>query len=95
MLFFKDIKDKKMADPDFKSFYAEECHICARTLKVIELMESTGERDRILKRLNIPADEYEALKQGDHCRPEQVMRLCRHLDIEIDEEGCHKSNTPL
>ena len=89
MLFFKEIKEKKLADPDFKSFYAGECHICSLTLKVVERMESSGNKNRILSRLNISDTDYDMLKKGDYCRPDQVRRLSRHLNIKTDDEpGC-------
>lgn len=86
MLFFKEIKYKKMADPGFKSLYAEECHICSLTLKVIERMESSTNKNRILSRLNISDADYDMLKKGDHCRPDQVKLLCRHLGIKTEDE---------
>ncbi len=93
MLFFKEIQDKKMADPAFKAFYDKECHICALTLEVIEQMEQLREeiRTAVLNQLEIISADYDALKDGDHCHPEQVARLCRYLNIQTDTApACHR-----
>jgi len=87
VLFFKEIKKEKLANPGFNAFYAQECHICSLTLNVIEIMESSTDKTQILNQLNIPGTDYELLKKGDHCRPGQVRRLCNHLGIQTDDES--------
>jgi hypothetical protein len=82
MLYFKQIKDEKLSDPDFESFYSKECHICSLTMKIITLMEDSRDRDSILERLSIPATDYKDLKSGDRCDPKQTMRLAMDLAIQ-------------
>ncbi|WDP90298.1 MAG: hypothetical protein HUN04_11580 [Desulfobacter sp.] len=96
MKFFKSVKAQKLADPAFRAFYARECHICALTLKVIEQVEAAGNKSRILACLDIDLKAYEDLKEGDFCRPEQVMRLCRYLGIKTgDMPPCPRLKHPI
>lgn len=82
MLFFKQIKQDKLSDQPFNVFYKKECHICSVTIKVItRLEENKDERDIILRKLDISLHDYKRLKSGDYCHPEQVLKLCRHLDL--------------
>jgi hypothetical protein len=81
VLFFKQIKDEKLSEPDFESFYSKECHICSLTMKVITQMEDVRDKARILERLKISAKDYGNLKSADRCNPEQVMRLALDLAI--------------
>lgn len=87
MLFFKQIKDEKLSDQMFESFYKQECHICSATLKVIAVLETkAGSANDILNTLKISQKDYNALKAGDICHPEQVLMLCRYLGIEEIEQ---------
>ena len=86
MLFFRQIKDEKLGSAGFKSFYDQECHICSLTMALVERMEASPDKgEALLSRLDISVRDYEDLKLGDHCRPEQVLRLCRHLGMETDD----------
>ncbi len=82
MLFFKQIKDGKLSDPCFESFYKKECHICSLTTTLISMLDRKNDLSEILSTLKIPEKDYALLKSGDRCDPEQVIRLCRHLGVD-------------
>ena len=82
MLFFKQIKDGKLSDPCFESFYKKECHICSLTTTLISMLDRKNDLSEILSTLRIPEKDYALLKSGDRCDPEQVARLCRYLGVD-------------
>lgn len=82
MLFFKQIKDGKLSDPSFESFYKKECHICSLTTTLISMLDRKNDLPEILSTLKIPEKDYALLKSGDRCDPEQVARLCRYLGVD-------------
>jgi len=84
VLFFKELKKERLGDPGFKAVYDKECHICSLTLMVIEQME-LRKKTKVLKHLKISPKDYGLLEKGDFCIPEQVLRLCRYLDIKTDD----------
>lgn len=82
MLFFRQIFDHRMESTRFKQFFDNECHICATTIKLISLMEKDKKAvPGILAALNISFQDYEDIKNADHCTPGIVEMLCRHLGI--------------
>lgn len=86
MLFFKQIKEEMLNQDPFKTLYERECHICRRTIQIIAILDDDPRRrDMILNRLGVSLAEYNRLKAGDHCNPEQVKALCRSLDIHTAE----------
>lgn len=83
MLFFKDIKEDKLADPEFKSVYDRECHICGTTMDVVGACLSKGEGlAELLASLDIDAQAFRDLRDGEFCDPRLVEKLYRHLGIE-------------
>lgn len=78
---FKQLKDKKLSDPEFNTFYSKECHICGVTAKTVSAMEGLEEKKGILDRLDISPADYEDLKSGDRCNPSQVIRLAQSLGL--------------
>lgn len=81
MLFFKEIKNEKLSNQDFKSFYDIECHLCSATLEIIQQLENQPDPTLILKKLNIPEQDYNRLKSGDRCDPEQTLKLASYFKI--------------
>ncbi len=93
MLSFKDIKDDKFKDSEFKNLYKKECHICSKTVNVIAaLEEKRSQVSTILKQLNISKQEFQSMRQADKCDPDIVKKLCGYLGLkEIpDAENCPK-----
>ncbi len=85
MMFFKQIRDEKLKDQVFARNFRKECHICATTINVIAQLEDPNtDLEGILKKTGIDPEEYDALKQGDLCNPEQVLKLCCCLNIPTD-----------
>ena len=83
MLFFKDIKQEKLDDPAFRSFYDRECHICSTTMSVVEKFLEMGDRlPETLKGLDVPVDAFDALQDGDRCDPQMVARLCERVGMD-------------
>lgn len=86
MLFFKEIKDKKLSKQDFKLFYDIECHLCSATLEIIRQLENHSDPTSVLNELNISEEDYNCLKSGDQCDPEQTLKLASHFDLnEVDK----------
>ncbi len=83
MLFFKDLKEEKLKDPQFKALYDRECHICRTTMTVVDscLKMGPGLED-LLARLDISKSAFEALREGDCCDPVMVARLCDQLNMD-------------
>ncbi len=82
MLFFKDLYDEKMADDRFLKLFCQECHICEITVKLIAILETASDRQALLKEHGISETAYTRLKKADHCDPQWVFPLCRHLGIQ-------------
>ncbi len=83
MLFFKELKAKKLTDKGFKTFYDRECHICRTTMAVVESCLKMGDGlEDLLARLDISKQAFEALREGDNCDPVMVARLCDHLNMD-------------
>ena len=82
MLFFKQIKDHKLSDPSFNTFYKKECHICSITLHLIDRIRKEKNVKIVLKQVGISSNAYADLESGDRCDPEHVIALCRHLNLE-------------
>tara|TARA_B100000614_G_scaffold33693_1_gene26233 strand:+ start:3160 stop:3489 length:330 start_codon:yes stop_codon:yes gene_type:complete len=83
LLFFKDIKQEKLDDPDFRDYYHRECHICDTTMSVVGRFLKMGDRlPEVLKALDIPVEAFDALKDGDHCDPHMVARLCDRVGMD-------------
>ncbi len=88
MLFFKQIKNEKLNDQAFEQFFKKECHVCSVTIKIIaELDEKKEELNSILSTLEISVKQYEELKRGDICNPEQVFKLCDYLEIQVSDQA--------
>ena len=86
MLFFKDLKNEKMADMSFKSLYDKECHICATTMEVVHRLDNDPQKlDSLLSQSSMTKDQWEALKSADCCNPEQVFQLCDLLGIKTGQ----------
>jgi hypothetical protein len=87
MQFFKEIIDGKLGNPEFRSVYEKECHICSATLKVIErLEEEQGSISRILNQLNISQQAYEDLKNAENCDPKIVIQLHSHFGLKVSDQ---------
>lgn len=83
MLFFKELKAKRLREPGFKALYDRECHICANTMAVVsQCLEMGDGLTEVLADLEIPVASFEALRDGDHCDPRIVARLCDHLGMD-------------
>ena len=88
MLFFKQIKNEKLNDREFELFFKKECHVCSVTMTIIAALEKQkNELDTILNALEIVPQEYNELKKGDVCNPEQVLKLCKHLGIQVSDQA--------
>ena len=86
MLFFKEIKQDKLNDADFRAFYDRECHICGTTMQVVAQYLDMGDGlSAALAALGIPAASFDALRDGDHCEPEMVAILCERLGMDGGE----------
>lgn len=86
MLFFKEIVQDKMQDPDFKTLYESECHICSTTVKLIARLEETGRSyPDMAKALGVSVKALRNLKKGDCCDPLMVKTLCAALGWEGDD----------
>jgi len=82
MMFFKELMDEKMADPSFNTLFKQECHICTNTVKLISRFEdSEQELGRILAAAGISSADWDNLKNGDYCEPDQVFRLCETIGL--------------
>ncbi len=85
MLFFKEIYDTKLDDPDFKSVFKRECHICANIVKSVSLIQAHEiPLQKILDSLHISQSDYDDLAQGENCRPKLVVKLMIHLGLNTD-----------
>lgn len=83
MLFFKEVKGRKMADTQFKDFYKRECHICKTTMEVAARFSAMeDDLDPVLKKLGISQNMFHNLRNGDHCDPDMVARLCEYLGMD-------------
>ena len=83
LLFFKDIKQEKLDDPVFKSFYDRECHICSTTMSVVEKFLEMGERlPEVLEELGLRDEAFDALRDGDRCDPQMVAILCDRVGMD-------------
>lgn len=96
MLFFKQIQKEKHADQSFDTLYARECHICPTTIKLIALLEAENDKlPQVLDQAGISRQDYDLLKSGDLCRPEQVRKLCDALDLQEirPSENCKRASS--
>ena len=83
MLFFKDLYNEKMKDPDFASFFDRECHICEVVISLVARLEADGDKkEAVLAEIGLTADQYTQLKKGDRCDPQMVFPLCRALGLD-------------
>lgn len=83
MLFFKDLREEFMEDPDFRERYEQECHICLNTMSLVSCIEQMEDKGQaLLKRLRISETAYQDLARGDRCNPEEVSRLAAALKMD-------------
>ena len=79
---FKTILRERLADPDFKCLYDEECHACGVTVKICAVLQN---RDLTPEELAADLGEEPGalarLMDGDDCDPDLVCRIARHLGL--------------
>lgn len=90
MLFFKDILSEKLKDEGFKKIYEQECHICRTILRLVSRLEKDACLLSVLKAHQLSLQDWENIRQGDHCIPEKVFSLCETLGLEAADsmENC-------
>jgi hypothetical protein len=72
----------KLSCRDFRRLYDRECHVCRFTMRLFERMQADGQSPAQLAAAageDLPA--VAALLEAEHCDPELVVRLCRHLGL--------------
>ena len=83
---FRNLFNKKLEDPDFKTLYEAECHVCSNTIQIFaKLFEQNLSLELIGKQLDLDAKDLQLLLDGDYCDPPVVIRLCRHLGLHVPE----------
>lgn len=77
---FESYRRAKLSRRDFRRRYARECHVCRHTMGIFKRMSDEGQSPT---QLAAAAGEDQgavaALLEAEHCDPELVVRLCRHL----------------
>ena len=77
---FRQYFDQKMRKRTFKALYNQECHVCAKTIQILDMMESRGlALEQVARELDLNPNCLKDLYHADYCDPHLVVRLCRLL----------------
>ena len=80
----KDLKANLFEDRGFRRLYDRECHVCATTMRIFEILHRESiPMEAAAEELGVGLDELVLLFEADYCKPAIVERLCRHLDLPL------------
>ena len=78
----KGIMRERLADPDFKCLYEEECHTCRVTVEICAALERRGlTPETLATELKEDPTAMVELFDGDKCDAKLVCRIASHLGI--------------
>ncbi len=78
---FKAYFTHKMQAQSFRKLYAQECHVCAKTIRIFEIMADRGlTLEQTARKMNTTPARLAELYAADYCDPDLVVRLCLLLD---------------
>ena len=79
---FERYFQSRMQDPAFKTLYARECHVCAKTVQIFaKLHQDNTPLTRLAEHVEAEVAALVSLRDGDCCDPKLVIRLCHHLGL--------------
>jgi phage-related protein len=82
--------EHKLKDPDFRSQYNENCNICKITVELVNKMDSgRHSKEDLAGRAGVRIEDLIALEEGEKCRYDVVVKLCRELNVPVPEK-CNK-----
>jgi len=81
---FKTFKKRKLDDSEFKCLFDQECNVCHTTMKIFQKMERKNiSIEELAGILDVRVQNILELKDADHCDAHLVIRICRHLNLEL------------
>lgn len=87
---FRAYLDQKCSDPGFSEQYDRHCTVCAKTVAIVRKMhEKEILPAEMAQRTGIAVENLIGLETGDWCSFEDIVKLCRALDLE-EPQSCRK-----
>lgn len=82
MRHFRHYCRDKLATPEFRELFDEECHVCRFTIRIFEEMDRRGVSvAHTADQLQTNPEEIQRLMDADYCDPRLTIRLCRHFGL--------------
>ena len=89
----KSIMREKLADPDFKCLYDDECHACRVTVEIcVALQQRNLTPETLAAELKENPAAVAELFDGEKCDAKLVCRIASHLGI-APPENCSREQT--
>ncbi len=86
----KTIMRERLADPEFKCLYDEECHVCRVTVEICAALDQRGlTPETLATELGEDPGTIAKLLDADECDPKLVCRVATHLGI-APPENCSR-----